>query len=113
MTTTITSYTEKLTLYRERIQGAITLEINLRTHIAALVQRCGEMEATVSSLDKVRDAIQVMGACPGLGRINFVIPKFTGQVLVETFNTMSATDEEIDEAMNKLCSDNAPQSLVQ
>jgi hypothetical protein len=108
MTTTVSVFTHKLEAYRTRIQASFRLEVNLRSHIAALVSRCGEMTATVSSLDKVRDAIRVLGVCPGLGRLTFVIPKFTGQLLAEDFNSMASTDPEIDEAMNALCASNAP-----
>jgi hypothetical protein len=111
MTTTVSSFQHKLETYRMRLEAAYRLEVQLRAHIQNLITKCGEMDATVSSLNKVRDAIQVMGVCPGLGRITFNIPKFTGQILTGTFDTYTRTDAEIDAEMNQLCAANPPSSF--
>jgi hypothetical protein len=113
MTTTVSVFTHKLETYKVRIQAAFRLEVQMRAHISMLVTRCGEMEATVSSLDKVRDAIHVMGVCPGLGRLAFVIPKFSGQFEMETFDLIGLTDEEIDAQANQLCEAANAGSLAQ
>jgi hypothetical protein len=113
MTTIVSSYTHKLEAYKLRIEGSYRLEVQMRSHIRILATRCGEMAATVSSLDKVRDAIHVLGVCPGLGRITFVIPKWTGQLLVVDWPALgldwaALTDAQIDEELNRICADNAP-----
>jgi hypothetical protein len=108
MTTTVSSFQHKLEAYHTRLTAAYKLEVKIQHHISLLVTRCGEMDATVSSLDKVRDAIQIMGVCPGLGRLTFSIPKWTGQILDGDFDTHSFTDAEIDAQMNKLCADSPP-----
>merc|ERR1712032_139254 len=56
----------------------------LTTHVAALTQECRNMDATVSSLNLVRDAIHVIGVCPGLGRINFITPVWYSSVWVSS-----------------------------
>jgi hypothetical protein len=111
MTTTVTTYTHKLEAYRVRIEAAYRLQVQLRTHIVELTTQCGELDATVSSLDKVRDAIMVMGVCPGLGRLTFNIPEYTNQMLTESFNSTQLTDEEIDTAMNALCANSPPDNM--
>jgi hypothetical protein len=113
MTTTVSSYTHKLEQYQVRIKAAIKLEVSIRSHITLLTTKCGEMDATISSLDKVRDAIHVLGVCPGLGRLTFTLPQFTGQMLDGDFDTTAMTDASVDEKMNALCAANPPNSLLQ
>jgi hypothetical protein len=108
MTTTVSSYHHKLEAYMVRIQQAYDLEVEMQSHIKMLTTKCGEMGATVSSLDKVRDAIHIIGVCPGIGKLTFVIPKWTGVYVKGTFDTVDLTDAEVDEAMNQLCEANAP-----
>jgi hypothetical protein len=108
MTTTVSSYHHKLEAYMVRIQQAYNLEVEMQSHIKMLTTKCGEMGATVSSLDKVRDAIHIIGVCPGIGKLTFVIPKWTGVYVKGTFDTVDLTDAEVDEAMNQLCEANAP-----
>jgi hypothetical protein len=64
------------------------------------------MDATVSSLDKVRDAIHIIGACPGLGTIEFKVPTWTGVWKEAVFDTEAKTDDMIDAEMNELCASN-------
>jgi hypothetical protein len=108
MTTTVNTYTHKLAAYKLRIEQAFKLEVQMQFHISVLAQKCGEMEATVSSLDKVRDAIHVMGVCPGLGRLTFVIPKYTGTTMKAEFDSTAENDAQIDEKMNDLCTQAFP-----
>jgi hypothetical protein len=113
MTTTVSSYTHKLEAYRSRIEHSMKLEGHLRQEITLLAQRCGEMEATVSSLDKVRDAIEVMGVCPGLGRITFVVPRYSGEAPIATFDLVNLTDAQIDQRLNNLCVQTLPTPAVE
>lgn len=100
---TITSWEAKMHAYKVRLEEAYHAEFRLRTHIQSLTARCKEMDATVSSLDKVRDAIHIIGACPGLGTIEFRVPKWTGVWKKAFFDTISHPNAAIDEEMNALC----------
>jgi len=106
-TVTVTSQAQKLETYKSRIHHAYSVEANLRAHIVALTARCNTMGATVSSLDKVRDAISVIGLCPGLGKLVFTLPEWTGTWLTDSFDTFAQTDAQIDDAMNLLCQSQA------
>jgi hypothetical protein len=66
------------------------------------------MDETVSSLDKVRDAIHVIGLCPGWGRLSFHIPKWTGVMEHGYMDTLILTDAEIDLQMDNICKKTAP-----
>lgn len=113
VTKIVSEYTHKLEMYKARITSAYALEVQLRAHVKMLVTRCGAMSATVSSLDKVRDAIHVLGVCPGLGRITFIIPKSTGQYRQAQFLPTQFDDATIDAAMNALCANECASSLAQ
>jgi hypothetical protein len=103
LTTTVHTYEHKLQAYQMRVKEAYHAEAVLRAHIKMLITRCKEMDATVSSLDKVRDAIHVLGVCPGLGALKFQIPRWTGVWEEAYFDTIQKTDQEIDAEMNALC----------
>jgi hypothetical protein len=103
LTTTVHTFEHKLEAYQLRVKEAFHAEYGLRVHIQSLTTRCQEMDATVSSLDKVRDAIHVMGVCPGLGKLSFQIPRWTGVWEEANFDTVSHTDQEIDQQANDLC----------
>jgi hypothetical protein len=113
MTKTVSTYHHKLMQYKARIEESMRVEVHLRAQIQILATRCMEMSATVSSLDKVRDAIHIMGVCPGLGRINFVIPKYTGHMPEARFDLVSQTDAQIDQALNQLCAQTVPVPAVE
>merc|ERR1719343_1730919 len=78
-------------------------EAKLRLHVAVLSNKCQEMDATISSLDKVRDAIHVISLCPGLEPANFAVPTWTGEYLTANFDSRAFTDAQIDMNMNALC----------
>merc|ERR1712113_999960 len=78
-------------------------EAKLRIHIQQLSLRCNSMSATVSSLDKVRDAIHILGLCPGIGRISFVTPSWAGDFAVETVDLVNVDDQGIDAALEMAC----------
>jgi len=102
-TVTVTSQAQKLETYKSRIHHAYSVEANLRAHIVALTARCNTMGATVSSLDKVRDAIAVIGLCPGIGKLTFTLPEWVGTFITGTFDSFTMTDAQIDDAMNLEC----------
>jgi hypothetical protein len=104
--TTVTTFEQKLVAYKVRIREAYQAEWKLRVHIEELTMRCKSMDATVSSLDKVRDAIHIIGACPGLGAIEFKIPTWTGFWKEAYFDTIGKTSDMIDAEMNQLCASN-------
>jgi hypothetical protein len=103
MTTTVSTYTHKLEAYKQRITSALKVQVHLKQEIKLLTIKCGEMDKTVSSLDKVRDAIQVMGVCPGLGRFVFSIPKYTGDMPSGSFDPVTDDDAITDRKLNELC----------
>jgi hypothetical protein len=113
MTTTVSTYTHKLEAYKQRIESAMKVQVHLKQEVKLLAVKCGEMDATVSSLDKVRDAIHVMGVCPGLGRLTFSIPKYTGKMPVRTWDLVHLDDATIDDAFNAMCAAAQGSSLVQ
>merc|ERR1719375_2999080 len=63
---------------RPRLESATKAEAELRKHIATLTEECAELPETVSNLDKVREAIEALHECPGLSRVKFAIPHWTG-----------------------------------
>merc|ERR1712032_160657 len=61
------------------------------------------MGSTVSSLDKVRDAIHVLGACPGLGRITFITPSWEGAYAKAELDAFFDDDQTMDLKMEDAC----------
>lgn len=62
------------------------------------------MSATVSSLDKVRDAIHVLGLCPGLGRISFITPTWVaGDFVSVDIDSENLDDAGVDAQMEAAC----------
>merc|ERR1712048_424708 len=99
----ISSLNLKMESYRAMIEESYRAEATLRMHIIQLTRRCHEMDATISSLDKVRDAIHVLGVCPGMGRLEFPLPVWMGVWAEGNFDTISMSDAEVDEEMDALC----------
>jgi len=93
--------TEKMTHTKGHITVTSNQEQSLTLHIKSLSEACADLVATVSDLDKVRDAIQIFGVCAGLARPNFHIPIYGGTVTVEVTPGMS--DVDIDAAFNDAC----------
>jgi hypothetical protein len=104
LVTTIHSWEERLRALKVRLQEASNIQIRLRNQIQDLTMRCKSMDATMSSLDHVRDAIHAMGVCPGLGAIEFHVPTWTGVWKEALFDTIGKPDELIDREMDQLCS---------
>lgn len=94
--------TEGLQGLKPKLQDALNAEARLRKHVKELSDKCSTLNATESSLDEVRAAIQALQACPGfVGRPEFHIPKFVGLTKFTLHNT--ATDAENDHAMLAAC----------
>merc|ERR1712039_411523 len=94
---------QKLLSYRARISAAYRAEAKLRIHIQQLSFKCTNMAATVSSLDKVRDAIHILGACPGLGRITFITPSWEGAYATVVLDAVLEDDQAMDLKMEDAC----------
>jgi len=92
---------------RPRLDRATTAEKELRKHIATLTEECAQLPETVSNLDKVRDAIEALSKCPGLSRVQFSLPKWTGTYVSLGLKAKTMTDEEQDEALNAACAEAA------
>mmetsp|Transcript_56989 Transcript_56989/g.125170 ORF Transcript_56989/g.125170 Transcript_56989/m.125170 type:complete len:373 (+) Transcript_56989:2-1120(+) len=101
--TRLTLLTGELQQLRQRIEGMRGTEAKLRAQITRLAEKCKAMDETISSLDKVRDAIQVMDLCPGLSRAEFHIPVWIGHWVEKHFDVNNRTDAEVDADMNELC----------
>lgn len=99
----IDAKTRALQGLRPRLESATKAEAEMRKHIATLTQECSELPATVSDLDKVRDAIEALHKCPALSRVQFSIPKWTGAWISFDLKAKKMTDEEQDKAMNAAC----------
>merc|ERR1712217_362512 len=105
ITVKVTSWEQKLISYRARISAAYRAEAKLRIHIQQLSFKCQSMSATVSSLDHVRDAIHILGACPGLGRITFITPSWEGAFAFVKVDALTQDDQTMDLEMEDACKD--------
>eukprot|EP00927_Polykrikos_kofoidii_P082136 TRINITY_DN807_c0_g1_i6.p1 TRINITY_DN807_c0_g1~~TRINITY_DN807_c0_g1_i6.p1 ORF type:complete len:892 (+),score=164.28 TRINITY_DN807_c0_g1_i6:134-2809(+) len=100
---TISEEIEKLTSLRTKLSMSTRAQEMLTKHVAEVDESCANMGDTVSSLDKVRDAIRIMGLCPGLSRAAFVVPTWTGVWAHGAFDATQHTDQEIDALMDSIC----------
>jgi len=108
---TLTStLTEKIRSMKTRLEEVKNAEGLLRSQITVLTEKCQAMDDTVSSLDKVRDAIHVLEVCPGMSRAEFHIPVWTGTWVKGRFSSYQSTDAEVDAALNAKCQEVAPGS---
>merc|ERR1719375_2707979 len=95
--------TDEIERLRPRLESATTAEAELRKHIATLTQECAQLPETISNLDKVRDAIEALSKCPGLSRVQFSLPKWTGTWVSFRLKAKAMNDTEQDEAMDAAC----------
>merc|ERR1712151_616220 len=91
--------TEHMRTYRIQLHDMKKAEMKLTQHISVLRKKCEELDETISSLDKVRDAIRVISLCPGLEPAQFSVPTFLSFMHAEFDNTLFK-DEQIDAEMN-------------
>jgi hypothetical protein len=94
--------TESLQGLKPKLQDALNAEARLRDHIQVLSNECSQLNATESSLDQVRLAIQALEACPGLVRPEFHIPEWVGNWTTFQLDNQK-TDLQNDDAMLAAC----------
>jgi len=102
--TRIEQLTDKLAELRPRLEDVYNAEKKLRKQIATLTTECSSLPNTISDLDKVRDAIHVLDACPGLGAAEFNIPVWTKD-WAEIRQDPTQSDADLDAAMNQACAE--------
>lgn len=103
LSSSLTAMSGQLQSFRPSMEAANDAETKLRDQIRQVSNKCASMEATVSSLDKVRDAIQILNLCPSATRPRFRIPVWLGNWVTGSFDVVGQTDSAVDEAMNALC----------
>jgi hypothetical protein len=82
LTAKLTSLTESLTSFRDRIETAVDTETSLRNEISDIAKRCDTTDKTIFIIEKVRNAIHVLDQCPGLGHLEFTLPEWVGKWVV-------------------------------
>lgn len=88
---------------RPNLEGAITAEERLRSNVALITEECQALPNTTSDLGRVRDAIEALSRCPGLGRPRLTIPRSAGDFAEGNFDSANVGDEALDEQMDSLC----------
>lgn len=88
---------------RPRLAQAKAAEKNLRKYVDTMVTQVAELEPAISDLNVVRDAIRALSACPGLSRVQFSVPKWTGSWVSFNQNAKGQSDADQDAAMNAAC----------
>jgi uncharacterized coiled-coil DUF342 family protein len=88
---------------RPRLESAKASETKLRNQVTALTAQCKNVGATVSDLDKVRDAIESLSECPGLSRVKFSMPKWVGTWATFEQDASAQDDAKQDQLMNSAC----------
>eukprot|EP00746_Dinoflagellata_sp_MGD_P125220 gnl/MRDRNA2_/MRDRNA2_59938_c0_seq1.p1 gnl/MRDRNA2_/MRDRNA2_59938_c0~~gnl/MRDRNA2_/MRDRNA2_59938_c0_seq1.p1 ORF type:complete len:774 (+),score=188.17 gnl/MRDRNA2_/MRDRNA2_59938_c0_seq1:93-2414(+) len=88
---------------RPRLDGAKTSEEKLRKQVDKVTAQCKHVGATVSDLDKVREAIRSLSSCPGLSRVKFSMPRWTGTWATFEQDAASQDDDEQDRLMGQAC----------
>merc|ERR1719281_1688928 len=78
LATAINEKVAELQSLRPRLDSALSSEKKLRKQVKKLTNQCDNLGPTVSDLNKVREAIRALSACPGLSRVKFSLPKWVG-----------------------------------
>lgn len=94
---------KKLQSLRPRLESALEAERKMREQIKRLASECGELPETISDLGKVRDAIQALARCPGLSRVEFHLPKWTGTWVTFKQDAATMNDTQQDALMDAAC----------
>lgn len=87
---------------RPRLEDMILAERKLREHIKKLSEECQQLPDTESGLQRVREAIRALEACPGLGRAQFHIPLWSGEWVQITLDNKK-TDASNDAVALQAC----------
>eukprot|EP00746_Dinoflagellata_sp_MGD_P151807 gnl/MRDRNA2_/MRDRNA2_83252_c0_seq5.p1 gnl/MRDRNA2_/MRDRNA2_83252_c0~~gnl/MRDRNA2_/MRDRNA2_83252_c0_seq5.p1 ORF type:complete len:1125 (-),score=274.97 gnl/MRDRNA2_/MRDRNA2_83252_c0_seq5:41-3016(-) len=110
LATAINEKVAELQSLRPRLDSALSSEEQLRKQVVKLTKQCDNLGPTVSDLNKVREAIRALSACPGLSRVKFSLPKWVGTWATFQQDGKSKTDKETDAHMNRKCNQIAPGS---
>lgn len=102
--------TKELNEIRPQLEKAEIAEGKLRIQVKRLTEQCGQLGTTVSDLDKVRDVIRALSDCPGLSRVEFLVPKWTGKWVSFMQDSDKNEDKEIDAKMDLSCNQTSPGS---
>merc|ERR1719171_679141 len=93
-----------LAALRPRFEHASVAHEKLVKHTASLGSQCKEVEPAISDLNKVRDAITALSLCPGLSRVEFLMPKWIGSWVTMTQDATKQRDSQQDFLMDQACS---------
>jgi hypothetical protein len=110
LATAINEKVAELQSLRPRLDSALASEERLRKQVLKLTNQCDDLGPTVSDLNKVREAIRALSACPGLSRVKFALPKWVGTWATFDQNGKAHTDKQQDKKMNAACNKIAPGS---
>jgi len=88
---------------RPRLESASEAEKKMREQVRKVGDECGELPETISDLGKVRDAIQALSRCPGLSRMQFHLPVWTGKWATFDQDAKTQDDKKQDELMDAVC----------
>lgn len=94
---------EDLKELKPHLDKAQEAENKLRKQVETLSDQCGQLGPTISDLDKVRNAIEGLSLCPGLGRVEFHVPEWTGKWATFSQNSKTQDDNAMDQAMKWAC----------
>lgn len=101
---------KELNEIRPQLEKAEIAEGKLRIQVKRLTEQCGQLGTTVSDLDKVRDVIRALSDCPGLSRMEFLVPKWTGKWVSFMQESEKKEDKEVDSEMDLSCNAASPGS---
>jgi len=110
LATAINEKVQELQSLRPRLDSAVQSEKKLRKQVTKLTNQCDDLGPTVSDLNKVRDTIRALSACPGLSRVKFSMPKWVGTWATFDQDGKATTDKQQDKKMNRACNKIAPGS---
>lgn len=97
----LSTLTRQLQSQRGNLRNLVETEQHVRDEIAVTAERCETMDSAVDALSKVGTAIHILDLCPGLGDLQFNLPKFVKFAVFA--GPQSFRDAEIDGEMYKTC----------
>jgi len=87
---------------KPQIEDLIPLVDELEKYIVDLHKKCIEAGELSYSLSNVKDALEIMAACPGLNMSRFSLPTFHAYTTCK-LSIMELTDDEADSKMDEAC----------
>jgi hypothetical protein len=97
----LSTLTRQLQSQRGNLRNLVETEQHVRDEIAVTAERCETMDSAIDALGKVGTALHILDLCPGLGDLQFNLPKF-GK-FADFACPESFRDAEIDGEMYKTC----------